>query len=272
MQVSEYLHGGSVSGSENHEPTPVNLSPEGTELARRIDAVLDALTDFRVSQMQVNQQVMERLDRADQRFEQIDQRFEQIDQRFEQIDQRFEQVDQRFEQIEQRAERTDRRLERTDRRLERTDRRLERIDQDIGYLHGAHAINAAERNASLIADDMGYQLISLVPRDVLIGFANMARDAGKAEDDVRSFREADLVILARDRDGYPAYIVVEASFTVASNDINRVKRNAAYLHEFTGLPAWGAVAGVNIASGREQNANNLGVYCYRIPARHLESD
>ena len=119
--------------------------------------VLDALTDFRVSQTQVNQQVMERLDRADQRFEQIDRRFEQVDQR-----------------------------------AERMNQRIERMDLHIGYLRGAHAINAAERNASLIADDMGYQLISLVPRDVLIGFANMARDAGKAEDDVRSFREADL--------------------------------------------------------------------------------
>ena len=145
--------------------------------------VLDALTDFRVSQTRVNQQVMERLDRADQCFEQIDRRFEQVDQRFEQIDRRFEQVDQRFEQVDQRAE--------------RMNQRIERMDLHIGYLRGAHATNAAERNASLIADDMGYQLISLVPRDVLIGFANMARDVGKAEDDVRSFREADLVLQRR---------------------------------------------------------------------------
>ena len=121
---------------------------------------------------------------------------------------------------------------------------------------------------------MGYQLVDLVPRETLIGLANMARDAGKPEDQVRSFREADLVMLAREYQGQPVYIAVEASFTVASNDINRAKRNAEYMHEFTGLSAKGAVAGVEITSGREQNANANadGVHCYRIPVRQLQAD
>ncbi len=205
-----------MGASETQEPTPVNLTPEGTEVVRRIDAVLEALTTLGETQVQVNDEVVGRLDRADQRFE--------------------------------------------------------KIDQHLGYLRGAHAINAAERNAGLIADDMGYQLVSLLPRDVLIGLANMAREAGKSEDHVRSFREADLVMLARDHQGQPAYIAVEASFTVASNDINRAKRNAEYLHEFTGLPAKGAVAGVDITPGREKNANADGVHCYHIPVRHLEAN
>ena len=192
------------------------LTPEGSEVIKRIDAVLEALTTFGEAQVKVNDEVVERLDRANQRFE--------------------------------------------------------KMDQHLGYLRGAHAINAAERNAGLIADDMGYQLVSLLPREVLIGLANIAREAGKSEDNVRSFREADLVMLARDHRGQPAYIAVEASFTVASKDINRAKRNAAYLHEFTGLPAKGVVAGVDIASGREQNAIADGVHCYHIPVRYLQAD
>ncbi len=150
--------------------------------------------------------------------------------------------------------------------------RLDKIDVHLGYLRGAHAASVARRNASLIADDMGYQVISRLPREGLIGFSNMARAAGKPEDDVRSFREADLVLLVHDGSGQPAYIAVESSFTVASKDINRAKRNAEYLHEFTGLPARGAVAGVDIAPGRERNANAGGVHCYHIPIRDLESD
>ena len=159
-----------------------------------------------------------------------------------------------------------------DERFNGIEGRLDKIDVHLGYLRGAHAASAARRNASLIADDMGYQVISRLPREELIGFSNMARAAGKPEDDVRSFREADLVLLVHDGSGQPAYIAVESSFTVASKDINRAKRNAEYLHEFTGLPARGAVAGVDIAPGRERNANAGGVHCYHIPIRDLESD
>ena len=152
------------------------------------------------------------------------------------------------------------------------DQRFSKIDAHLRYLQGGHAANVVQRDASLIADDMGYQIVTQLKREDMIAFANMARSAGKAEDDVRSFRAADLVMLVRDAEGHPAYIAVEASFTVGGNDIRRAKRNAEYLHEFTGLPAKGVVAGVDIASGREQNANTDGVYCYRIPVRDLEAD
>lgn len=164
------------------------------------------------------------------------------------------------------------RFNKMDERLNGIEGRLDKIDVHLGYLRGAHAASVARRNASLIADDMGYQVISRLPREELIGFSNMARAAGKPEDDVRSFREADLVLLVHDGSGQPAYIAVESSFTVASKDVNRAKRNAEYLHEFTGLPARGAVAGVDIAPGRERNANAGGVHCYHIPIRDLESD
>ncbi len=186
-----------------------------------------------------------------ERFNKMDERLSGMDERFNKMDERFNGIEGRFNGIEG---------------------RLDRIDVHLGYLRGAHAASAARRNASLIADDMGYQVISRLPREELIGFSNMARAAGKPEDDVRSFREADLVLLVHDGSGQPAYIAVESSFTVASKDINRAKRNAEYLHEFTGLPARGAVAGVDIAPGRERNANAGGVHCYHIPIRDLESD
>ena len=119
---------------------------------------------------------------------------------------------------------------------------------------------------------MGYQFIDQLSRGLLISFANMARASGKHENDVRSFREADLIMLVRDADGQPAYVAVEASFTVAARDIERAKRNAEYLHEFTGLKAVAAVAGVEITRGQHRNASAAGVHCYTIPARDLEAD
>ena len=164
------------------------------------------------------------------------------------------------------------RFDKMDERFDKMDERLDKMDVHLGYLRGAHAANVARRTASLIADDMGYQVISRLPREELIGFSNMARAAGKSENDVRSFREADMVLLVRDGAGQPAYIAVEASFSVAGKDINRAMRNAEYLHEFTGLPAKGAVAGVDIAPGRAKYANDNDVHCYHIPVRDLESD
>lgn len=157
-------------------------------------------------------------------------------------------------------------------RLDEMDDRYEKINQHLGYLRGAHAANAAQRSGDLIADDLGYRLVDRLPREMLIGFANMARASGKPESDVRSFREADLIMLVRDSDGQPAYVAVEASFTVAAKDIERAKRNAEYLHEFTGLPATGAVAGVEITSGQHRNASAAGVHCYTIPVKDLEAD
>lgn len=157
-------------------------------------------------------------------------------------------------------------------RLQEGTERLAKSELHLGYLRGAHASNAARRDADLIAEDMGYQLVNQLPRGMLISFANMARASGKHENDVRSFREADLIMLVRDADGQPAYVAVEASFTVAARDIERARRNAEYLHEFTGLKAVAAVAGVEITRGQHRNASAAGVHCYTIPARDLEAD
>ena len=265
---------------------PTGATPEREEVLERIDAVLETLNAFSESQVAFNTKVIERLDRTDDRISKIDERLDRMDERFDRIDERLDRMDERLDRMDERFDRMDERLDRMDERFDRTDERLSNIDgrldrsdersdkmeQHLGYLRGAHAANTARQNASLIADDLGYQVITLLPREELIGFAKAAHDAGKAENDVRSFREADLVMLVRDDRGLPAYIAVEASFTVANSDIRRARRNAQYLEEFTGLPAKAAVAGVDIALGREQNAVADGVFCYRIPTRDLEAD
>ena len=246
-----------------------------TKIDERFDQTDERLTkiDERFDQTDERlTKIDERFDQTDERLTKIDERFDQTDERLTKIDERFDQTDERLTKIDERFDQTDERLTKIDDRLERSDERFDKMEQHLGYLRGAHAVNVARRNASLIADDMGYQIIMVLPREELIGFAKMARDKGKPNDDVRSFREADLVMLVRDDNGQPAYIAVEASFTLANTDIRRAKRNADYLTEFTGLPSRGAVAGVDIARGRERNADAGGIYCYRIPVRDLESD
>lgn len=216
-----------------------------------------------------NRQVVDALQELSRQLaEQGQQLTEQGRQLTDQGQQQAEMRQQLTEQGQQLAETNRQQAEMRRAFIERTDK----MDVHLAYLRGAHAINAAQRNASLIADDMGYQMILQLPREEMIGFSNMARGVGKPEGDVKSFREADLVLLARDDKGHPSYIAVEASYTVSGRDIRRARRNAEYLQKLTGLPAKGAVAGVEIVPGRERNATTDGVHCYHIPVRDLESD
>ena len=214
-----------------------NLTPEGREVVAKIDQVLESLEQLRKERSSDNATVTER-------FEKLDERFGKIDERFEKVDERFEKIDKRFETME----------------------------RHLGYLKGSHAASAMRRNAILVAHDMGYQLVTQMPREMVVSFANMARAANKPLDDVRSFENADLVLLANDDEGNPIYIAVEASFTIAMSDIKRAKRNAEYLEQFTGLPSKGAVAGVEIESGKLRNARVEGVHWYEIPVKYLEAD
>lgn len=236
---------------ESNEPELENRAADGPGEEFTNRQVVDALQELSRQLAETNRQQAEMRRAFVERFDKVDERFDKMDERLNKMDERFDKVDERFE---------------------KTDERLDKMDVHLAYLRGAHAINAAQRNASLIADDMGYQMILQLPREEMIGFSNMARGVGKPEGDVKSFREADLVLLARDDSGHPAYIAVEASYTVSGRDIRRARRNAEYLQELTGLSAKGAVAGVEIAPGREQNAITDGVHCYHIPVRDLESD
>ena len=296
-----------MSTPEGRDQVPENLTPEGQAIVRRLDAVIAVLNSFSENQTEVNEAVSARLQEGAERLTSHDEIIAESRAQLQQGAERLANHDEiiadsrvRLQQGEERLANQEvmiaelkelnaearSRLQRGDEhlashdamiaesraRLQEGAERLAKSELHLGYLRGAHASNSARRDADLIAEDMGYQLVNQLPRGMLISFANMARASGKHENDVRSFREADLIMLVRDADGQPAYIAVEASFTVAARDIERARRNAEYLHEFTGLKAVAAVAGVEITGGQRRNANAAGVHCYTIPARDLEAD
>lgn len=195
-----------------------------------------------------------------------------IDQVLESLEQLREERSSDNSAVAEQFKKFDERFEKIDERFEKVDKRFETMERHLGYLKGSHAASAMRRNAALVAHDMGYQLVTQMPREMVVSFANMAKAANKPLSDVRSFENADLVLLAKDDEGNPVYIAVEASFTIAMSDIRRAKRNAEYLEEFTGLPGKGAVAGVEIESGKLHNARVEGVHWYEIPVKYLEAD
>ena len=148
--------------------------------------------------------------------------------------------------------------------------RVKSIQDDLGPLKGSHARDAALREASIIAEDMGFQRTKTLTQDDLGALIARADTSGIPTNELRSFRRADLVIEATDQKGTTCYIAVEISFTVNGRDTTRARRNAAFLTRFTGDRSYPAVAGLR----RDDRIHGLiesgEVFWYQLDAEVLE--
>ena len=149
-------------------------------------------------------------------------------------------------------------------------KKLDGLKGDIGMVRGGHARGELLRNTSLIADGLGYQAVSELPRTTLIALGKAALAGGMPKNAVESFRNADTVLLAQHESGRQAYIAIEVSFTVDGNDVRRAARNADYLEKFTGLEAHGVVAGIEILRDAQEQVDGGNIHFYRIAKRYIE--
>ena len=218
------------------------------------------------------EQMNRRFEQVQQQFEQVQQQFEQVNQRFEQMDRRFEQMDRRFEQMDQRFERVDQRFERVDQRLDGVDGTINRILVDLGYLKGAHARNVAIDNAASIARDMGLRRVRNLSQDDLLEIIDAADTSALTAGELRSFRQADLVIESLDSQGEHCFIAVEISFTANGRDTARATRNARLLTAFTGRPAYAAIAGVRRDDRIQENIRSGEVVWHELDSSDLEAE
>ena len=123
-------------------------------------------------------------------------------------------------------------------------RRLDQLATDVGHAKGGYALFSAARQAPGLAFDMGYQFVKqLDMADILALIPRSARDR-KPANELRSFRQADIIVEASADNGETVYIAAEVSFTAHRRDTRRVRRNAHYLTEFTGRPAHPAIASI----------------------------
>ena len=150
-------------------------------------------------------------------------------------------------------------------------RRQDTMSNDIGQVKGGHARAEVAQEAGVIALDMGLEYVDNVPKLRLAKWAQENSNSGIDLSDLRSFREADLVVNATDGPD-TVYIAVEVSFTANRRDIDRAQRNAEFLERFTGCQARAAIASVkNDDYVAEQVDKNL-VHWHRIERRSLEPD
>ena len=124
--------------------------------------------------------------------------------------------------------------------------RFDRIESDIAAFKGEYARVIAVRDAEGMADDMGLEYVRTLSQGDLARLAGNALDREslrERRDQLRSFRNADLIIETKDG-AETKFVAIEISFTADHRETDRAERNADLLTEFTGAPAVPAVASV----------------------------
>ena len=151
--------------------------------------------------------------------------------------------------------------------MARTDRRFARMEGDISEMKDTHAISKTVRDAEGIAQDMGYKFVRTLSISDLLAMATSNDTIDLETGELRSFRLADLVIEATDRDGATHYIAMEVSYTADGCDTGCAIRNAGYLTRFTGDPAHPAVASIRNDREIQNLIDNGQVYWYELDDR-----
>lgn len=155
--------------------------------------------------------------------------------------------------------------------IDQIKRRQATMADDIGLVKGGYARASVIRDASVIALDMGLGYVRTVDKYELAVWAQSHSNEGITRSDLRSFREADLVVQATDGFGI-VYVAVEVSFTADKRDTDRALRNAALLTQFTGFQARAAIASVKNDDYVAEQVGSGTVHWHCIERRSLEPD
>ena len=121
----------------------------------------------------------------------------------------------------------------------RVDQRMDRLENGISDMKGFYTEQKTAQQTEIITSDLNLQWVRILTPGELNRLA-LGEAGGQAlTDELRSFREADLVIEARDEEGNTQYLAAEVSFTGAIRDTERALRNAELLTRITGHPGQG---------------------------------
>ncbi len=144
-----------------------------------------------------------------------------------------------------------------------------RMQDDLSVLKGGHARNAAERQAGLIAEDLGLEYVRTLTFDDIRNLVRSHDTTDIPVNDLRSFRLADLVVEAA-HEGDACYVAVEISFTANGGDTKRALRNAGFLTRFTGRRAYAVVAGVHVDDRIRDILDDGDVSWHRLDQKTLD--
>ncbi len=159
---------------------------------------------------------------------------------------------------------------RVDARFDGIDWRLQAITDDLGVLKGHAAGRAARDHVETILDELGLTYVAILDRGDLVGLLHRFPDIPTG--DRQSFYRADPVLEARDGEGIPCHVAVEASYTADRRDSDRALRNAQFLQRGTGHPAQAVVASLRNDRDVQVLVDQGAVHWHRLTEKDLAPD
>ena len=149
-----------------------------------------------------------------------------------------------------------------------TGRRLDRISSDIGDLKGYYMRTQVIEGAADLAEYLGFTVEGLLDKEQLRQMAGNRLTGGAR----LSFIAADLVMRVTDKNGSPAYIATEISYTASTRATTRAIQNAAFITLVTRETCHAAVASVRNENQVEDLIASNEVIWLPLPDRNPEVD
>ena len=173
---------------------------------------------------------------------------------------------------EARIDRMDNTLEDLRRMNANAEARMNRMESDIGSVKGWFVLARLKDFVVDFIEVMNCELAHVLDVNELALMSKRIADA--TPDELRSFRRADMVMLAGDRaaNGSPVYLAVEASYTGSKNDTDRAERNARFLTELTGIRAIPVIASVRNTREVAELIEGGNVRWYEIEERYIQAE
>ncbi len=166
------------------------------------------------------------------------------------------------------------------RHLENLHTRFGRMDHDFRNFRGNFAETAARKNALDIAVliseekglDLAYTSVETLDQRALAQLVNNRQFAALPLATKRSYAKSDVIIRAATLDGSTFYIAVEASYTCDGRDTARAMSHSRLVAQFTGKPAFPAIAGVRLDRTIQPLLDSGDIFWYPIEEEEMEPE
>jgi len=260
------------------------LAERVDQLTQRVDALAQRVEEIAEQLAQLTR----RVDALAERVDQLTQRVDALAQRVEEIAEQLAQLTRRVDALAQRVEEIAAQLAQLTRRVDALAERVDQLAQQVEQL--TKQMNEMARQFAQYRRDTdqlkGMMLEMRYAQRPYAYFKDLIRRArtlsvdelydlleglNLTEAEVRDVVECDALIFGRDpEDGKPTYLLLEASWTIDLEDVERASRRAALLSR-AGLTVLPVVAGYAARPNILEEAARRNVRCV-FDGRNRESD
>jgi chromosome segregation ATPase len=195
-----------------------------------------------------------KVDKIEERVDRIEKRVDRIEERGDRIEKRVDRIEEKVNRIEERVDRIEKDVSKLKDDVGKLTNRVDRLEKDVAYLKGSDRERWYRDRAHAI---FGRVILKGRPfeekaAEILWEACKRGQISKEERDEVLS---ADL-LWSGEREGEFVVLVVEVSFTISQDDVERAKKRAEILRKL-GILAIPVVRGVEV----EKDVKQDGVVC-----------